>query len=133
MTPDEDKVPSRSLPAEIEETIDLAREYGPDSGGDPVVLARDFAEAVVQLADACVIGLPCKKHGGAVHGREAEELRAGIERLLAEGSDDFRSEAFSELREIRQELLRLLDAVDARDSLGFLESVDGDGDQVVSL
>lgn len=58
----------------------------------------------------------CLEHDGFTHGAEAEELRAGIEAVLAD----------SELWEgkkgrIGQALQRVLDSVDARDSLAFLE------------
>lgn len=49
----------------------------------------------------------------APRGKEAEELRSGIEELLADPPDD-----------IERALLMLLDNVDARDSLSHLESRD---------
>jgi hypothetical protein len=58
---------------------------------------------------------PCATHGGAVHGGEAEELRAGIEGLL-------RSEDHAGT--LRLELQKLLDRVDARDSLAYREATD---------
>ena len=101
---------------EIEDTIDVARECLESKivESDAEVLALDFAEALVQVADACVVGVPCEKHGGAVHGREAEELRKGIERIskdLADCEDDHDRE------QVRHALRELLDDVDARDSL----------------
>lgn len=54
----------------------------------------------------------CSVHGGAIHGGEAEELRDGIEKLLAEYDGhpvpDY-------------ELNNLLDSVDARDSLAVVD------------
>lgn len=85
-----------------------------------------FARALAQVADACVIGLPCEKHGGAVHGREAEELRKGIELLLVEHGTIDSVDAY-EYAELRRDLIRLLDRIDARDSLAFLEATDGKG------
>lgn len=64
----------------------------------------------------------CDRHAGQKHGAEAEELRSAVEKLLRDGDDDYRSEAFAELREFRQELQRILDETDARDSLAYLES-----------
>ncbi len=49
-------------------------------------------------------------------GKEAEELRAGIERLIEYEHGD--------LGELRQALRNLLDRVDARDSLGYLQAKD---------
>lgn len=101
---------------DVTDAIDKARAHNASMGIDPHSedtyegLASYFAEALTQLADTCVIGLPCKRHKGAVHGREAEELRRGIEKILTADLDDY---AFA-LRE-------LLDEVDARDSLAFLE------------
>lgn len=59
----------------------------------------------------CVIGEYCTNHD-FIHGMEAEELRAGIELIIEENS----SRTCHEVR-----LRRLLDAVDARDSLAFIE------------
>jgi hypothetical protein len=56
--------------------------------------------------------------------REAEELRAGIEKLIAEkGETVYELMAFDrdELAVKASDLLELLDRVDARDSLKFLE------------
>lgn len=51
------------------------------------------------------------------HGAEAEELRSGIEKLIAEGD-----------QVCCWQLQRLLDRVDARDSLAYLEATDGADD-----
>jgi hypothetical protein len=55
----------------------------------------------------------CELHAGSVHGGEAEELRAGIEKLI--GTD---------LCVSSLNLQNLLDQVDARDSLAYLERND---------
>jgi hypothetical protein len=61
----------------------------------------------------------CPDHGFQ-HGAEAEELRAGLERIL-EGA------RFAGHKNIPiDRLQRLLDRVDARDSLAFLESLPRD-------
>ena len=60
----------------------------------------------------CVIGRRCREHNGSFHGQEAEELRAGIEKMIHDDSTSV------------WELQALLDRVDARDSLAFLESKD---------
>ena len=93
--------------------------------GSPVIepgeeTATRFAKTVVQLADACVVGVTCDRHGGAVHGREAEELRKGIERIFLEYDDVMHQP--DEVNDMRAALRRLLDEVDARDSLAFLEA-----------
>ena len=109
-----------------EEIVDVARDYLQASALEPLSLARlarDFAEAIVQDADTCVVGRACVKHGGAVHGREAEELRAGVERLLGNSADGD-DEAHIALEELHKALFFLLDHVDARDSLAFLEATD---------
>lgn len=54
----------------------------------------------------------CPVHAGMIHGGEAEELRAGIERIL---------EGNAKVGKVLICLQRLLDRVDARDSLGHLE------------
>jgi hypothetical protein len=63
----------------------------------------------------------CPIHYGRVHGGEAEELRAGIERLI---KDNRRVDVSA--------LQRLLDSVDARDSLAHLERSDGTAVPVLS-
>lgn len=59
----------------------------------------------------------CPVHEGSFHGGEAEELRAGIEKIIGDLDLDIDHEA-------KVQLQRLLDAVDARDSLGHLERGD---------
>lgn len=58
----------------------------------------------------------CAVHAGEVHGLEATELRRGIERLIS-GVDV----SCYEMADFRDGLVRLLDRVDARDSLAHLE------------
>jgi len=69
------------------------------------------AEALVQIAGRCVVGLPCGKHAGAIHGGEAEELRSGIEKIIREDGED-----------VPHALREMLDEIDARDSLAFAEA-----------
>jgi hypothetical protein len=111
--------------AETIETIEAAREYLQE---DPVCRpidcpARDFAKALGQIAAACVVGLPCDRHAGEVHGQEAEELRAGIEQILR-NTDDVRPEdAASVLASVRKSLIFLLERVGERDSRAFRETI----------
>lgn len=105
--------------AELEMVIESARDFIASqrlAPGEFGGFERRIAEALVQLAGTCVIGIACERHGGAVHGREAEELRAGVERIIGQ---DFDAE------DLRDDLRRMLDEVDARDSLAFLEATDG--------
>jgi hypothetical protein len=115
---------------QFEETVATAREclidrqnldYAKPSGA--YGLAYEFAEALVQFADACVVGLPCDKHG-AVHGQEAEELRAGVEQILKNTSDVVVDAVPDVLHALRKSLIFLLDRIDARDSLGFRDATD---------
>lgn len=55
---------------------------------------------------------PCPDHG-FFHGAEAEELREGIEAILDREGDE---------RGFKRALQALLDRVDARDSLAYLEA-----------
>lgn len=117
----------RILPEAFEETVGVARDYLQASASEPLPLtrlSRDFAEMIVKISESCVIGLPCEKHGGAVHGQEAEELRAGVERILKNTGDVRDGEAAFVLVELRKSLIFLLDHIDARDSLAFLEITD---------
>lgn len=115
---------------EVVETIDMARGYLADRASPTYAdkgVAGDFAAALVQIADRCVVGLACEKHYGAIHGREAEELRAGVEQILRDTSgvsNLYDDEALHVLRETRRKLVALLDRVDARDSLAFREATD---------
>lgn len=61
---------------------------------------------------ACTMGREhCPVHG-FVHGKEAEELRKGIERAAAASDGKVSTRA----------LFALLDRIDARDSLAYLEA-----------
>lgn len=62
----------------------------------------------------------CHEHGFQ-HGAEAEELRSGIEAIIKylDGERDT-----DDLLTIQGRLQRLLDRVDARDSLAYLEAKD---------
>lgn len=118
--------------AEISELVDVGRDYVASKvlRGDPEQLAPRLAEALVQLAEACVVGAACDRHGGVVHGREAEELRVGIEQITGNISDVCMTDAFDVLRATRKSLTFLLDRTDARDSLAFCEATDGRGPAV---
>lgn len=124
-----------AAPNEILETIETAREYleGGYTCADAEPLARNFAEVITQLAEACPIGVPCPKHGAAVHGQEAEELRAGVEQIVANIADVRAEEALEVLANVRKTLSRLLDHVDARDSLAYLEAQDAEVDAATTL
>lgn len=58
---------------------------------------------------------PCPEHG-FIHGKEAEELRKGIENIIRKG------EWRQNTHDVLCSLQKLLDTVDARDSLAWLES-----------
>ena len=111
-------------PDEFEDTLDVARDYLQGSRADAELLASDFAEVIVKLADHCVVGLPCERHAGAIHGQEAEELRAGVEQILKNTDDVRDDEAAFVFAEQRKALIFLLDRIDARDSLAFREATD---------
>jgi len=74
---------------------------------------RDAAQPAPEPPPCSVYGHPCHEHG-FIHGAEAEELREGIEKLIGEGREAVTG----------RELQRLLDRVDARDSLAYLEAKD---------
>ena len=110
----------------FEETVHVAREYlqAEYRAADEALLCRDFAAVIVQAASCCMVGVACDRHGGAVHGQEAEELRAGVEQLLRNTAGVREDEAAFVLPELRKSLIFLLDHVDARDSLTFREATD---------
>jgi hypothetical protein len=70
------------------------------------------------MATCCTVYAKyCREHN-FVHGAEAEELRQGVEKLIA---------AASETRKVSvTSLRRLLDRVDARDSLAFREAFEAE-------
>lgn len=80
-----------------------------DSTAEINRLRRENEELRTRLADA--EGEGCTLHGHAKHGKEAEELRKGIERLAV-------ADVFTHC----SELLGLLDRVDARDSLSHIRA-----------
>lgn len=114
---------------DLELLLDTARDYLKRSRaeGRADVIEFSFAEAFVQLSGACVVGLPCEKHGSAVHGQEAEDLRAGVEQILRNTAAVRDDEAVFVLAEQRRALVFLLDHIDARDSLAFCEVTDQRG------
>lgn len=103
---------------QIAETIDSARGFLVDQDSPMYAdkgLSFDFAAALVQVAGTCAVGLPCEKHYGSIHGREAEELRAGVEQILritSDASDLYEDGALHDLREMRRALIALFDRVD---------------------
>jgi len=114
-------------PDEFEVSVSVARDYLQASASEPLPiarLARRFAETIDKLDECCVIGFRCDRHCGAVHGQEAEELRAGVEQILKNTSDVEDDEAPDVLRALRKSLIFLLDRIDARDSLAFREATD---------
>jgi hypothetical protein len=71
-----------------------------------------------------IVNWPCPVHK-VTHGREAEELRAGIETIIAILVDDVGGEpTVGSARGLRVALQRLLDRVDASDSLAFREAIE---------
>lgn len=60
--------------------------------------------------------VPCPEHL-FIHGKEAEELREGIEQIMKKWQLD----ATTVAHQMRYDLQLLLDCVDARDSLAFCE------------
>lgn len=113
-------------PDQIEEAVSLARNYLKGNLSEADVRAwgstTEFATALVQIAGSCVVGVPCDRHAEVVHGQEADELRSGVEQILANTDDVDDGDACHVLRETRKSLTFLLDHIDARDSLAFRET-----------
>ncbi len=120
----------RLSPDDLSEIVDVAHDYLRGLVSEEEIRswesAREFAQALVQLSGTCVVGASCAQHEGAVHGQEAEELRAGVEQILHNTADvnDDEEEATLVLSGMRRSLIFLLDRVDARDSLAFREAAD---------
>ncbi len=81
-------------------------------------IQESMARELIELRESADIG--CARHAGVSHGKEAEELRSGIEKLLKEAEAD----AIGSRTVGVYPLQRLLDEVDARDSLAHLEAQD---------
>lgn len=83
------------------------------------------------MAKCTVFTHGCPEHG-FIHGGEAEELRSGIEAIIAEIDDGEDEDSLGRLRAIgsglKHDLQRLLDKTDARDSLAFGEALDAEND-----
>jgi hypothetical protein len=71
----------------------------------------------VELPAELTIGEECPVHHYAKHGKEAEELRQGIDKILMSGLGCFDRDCDQYPDALRE----LLDKVDARDSLAYLE------------
>jgi hypothetical protein len=71
------------------------------------------------IPDEFLVGVECPVHHYAKHGKEAEELRAGIQKIIKNGTNDD-----TQAVEVHDELSKLLDEVDACDSLAYLERRD---------
>lgn len=72
--------------------------------------AEEFEEDTAPGGACTMAGGVCPEHG-FVHGHEAEELRKGIENIVLSHTSRFWRDALRDL----------LDKVDARDSLAYLE------------
>lgn len=75
---------------------------------------EDMKKKAKAPARQCIIGEYCERHE-FIHGYEAEELRVRLEKLIGRKRDVGRSEVGLE------DLQAILDDVDARDSVAFLE------------
>jgi hypothetical protein len=116
-------------PDDLAETIDVAHDYLRGTVSDDELRSwgstREFAQALVQLSGSCVVGAPCGKHYESIHGKEAEELRAGVEKLLAEYAPKApHDDAWHDYHDLRRSLIKLLDEIEACDSLAFCEATD---------
>jgi hypothetical protein len=64
----------------------------------------------------CAMGLECPEHSHSVHGAEAEELRQALEKMAGEFEG-----VEVEGEDISARISALLDDIDARDSLSYVE------------
>lgn len=77
-------------------------------------------EIAFHLTMCSINGKYCQKHD-FVHGAEAEKLRRGIEKLMAK-IDDGPGDYDIPRSDVLEDLQKLLDETDARDSLAYCES-----------
>lgn len=97
-----------------------------EARGKPMRVRYAAFDRIVALFDAspmkppaeqtrrCIIGDYCQIHG-FIHGAESEELRAALEKLIAEAKDQRSSLS-------RGDVTDLLNRIDARDSLAYLDA-----------
>lgn len=78
---------------------------------------RIVSELNAGLGPKCVLGEACDLHG-FVHGGEAEELRS----RFTEYAEDIQDKHKVRGKTVSEELISILDEVDARDSVAFLET-----------
>lgn len=110
-TAETDRVWQRNL----ERKLDAANELVADLEIEVSDRDRKIAELEARLDRIEEDDKRCPVHGDEVHGAEAEELRAGLERILDD--HDFTVDGEDACSDLRG----LLDEVDARDSLAFKE------------
>jgi len=89
-------------------------------GSESTLVTNVESEATCKRCLNVMHAHPCPVHGDAHHGGEAEELRKGVERLRDSLADHREYDGY----DIRDRLQTLLDDVDARDSLAWLERHD---------
>lgn len=77
-------------------------------------MARQLVNMAAMIGK-CPLNRPCVEHQ-YYHGAEAEELREGIEKIINENQE-------KHVLRVIGKLSQLLDAVDARDSLAYLEAM----------
>lgn len=92
-----------------------------------VPFTREDSELCMQIRDEllrrmtaaaeshCRMGVACPQHDGQVHGQEASELRTKLEEYVG------RIDVIENGSDVVNELQRILDSTDARDSLAFEE------------
>ena len=102
---------------------EFVHQEGPDGKWGPrCVFCGTTPSEAQRCPPGCrVYGEPCPEHG-FIHGAEANELREGIEAILETDCD------VEDVEGIRRALQRLLDRVDARDSLAYLEAARTEGE-----
>jgi hypothetical protein len=73
------------------------------------------------VSKRCEIGRECPRHYEQVHGGEAEELRSAFEELRDSYNRKQGADANIDAGDVAHALTVILDRVDARDSLAWLE------------
>lgn len=85
-----------------------------------VLALLDYTDKLEEQMKKCQVHiLPCTEHG-YIHGAEANELREGVEELLKEDREYYNPQHLDDDR-LASNLERLLNRVDARDSLAKVE------------
>lgn len=107
----------------LEEYTNLFRHEDMDEeaalGSRPAEMRAELLRRMTAADEShCRMGVRCPEHDNQVHGQEASELRVELEKFIE------RVEDYESWREVADELQKILDRVDCRDSFAYEQKND---------